>query len=205
MLYFYWNLSPYNYLTCNNFTLLFSVTHTRMESLWRRELFFVSHLWCPEQYLPHVRGSVIFADWMINKWMNVKAERKYKIKKMIFICICTLKYFQWNMNNLNLLVPNTYGDPGWANFSAPWFYKNIQNLSELAALKTPQKYKKKIKTKVSGECEQWEKNLKFVKRNFRKWKTQESKNWPVVASLTKKLLIVQVKLNGTNICRKCGL
>lgn len=60
-----------------------------------------------------------------------------------------------------------------------------------------QKYKKKI-TEISGECEQWEQFLNFWKENL--GNETQIKKWLAVASLNKKLLIVQVELNVTNIC-----
>lgn len=41
--------------------------------------------------------------------------------------------------------------------------------------------------------------LKFLKKKFRKWNTH-IEIWVTVASLNKKLLIMQVELNVTNIC-----
>lgn len=52
------------------------------------------HFQCLEQYLAHRRGSIIFADWMISKWMNIKAKKKYKEKNMI---LC--RFSHWNILN----------------------------------------------------------------------------------------------------------
>lgn len=43
------------------------------------------HLQCLEHYLSHIRGSIIFAGWMINKWMNTKAKRTCKKKQ--WLCV----------------------------------------------------------------------------------------------------------------------
>lgn len=157
-----WIFSTYNYLTYN----VFYLCHPRTEIVRGQGFFFFFRQYlsllrfqCLEQYLAHRRGSIIFADWMISKWMNIKAKKKYKEKNMI---LC--RFSHWNILNETRVISVFWlltHFEAWA-----WLMFQLHNLTRIFKLYQNLQRSKNKNTKekkISGECEQWEHFLNLWK------------------------------------------